>query len=107
MVARGDERAADFLREMLSHDLVVARKIEDMAGIREEIRIPFRGVSMMPKRRLEYENGSPVSLRNFLISHNRRYVITLIRITFFNSAQIISLLNEMRAMVDRFVADYN
>lgn len=31
-------RAADFLREMLSHDLVVARKIEDMVGIREETR---------------------------------------------------------------------
>lgn len=45
MVAREDERAVDFLREMLSHDLFVARKIENMAGIREETGISFRRVS--------------------------------------------------------------
>lgn len=41
MVAREGKRAVDFLREVLSHDLVVARKIEDMAGIREE-RLKYR-----------------------------------------------------------------
>lgn len=53
MVARESERAVDFLREVLSHDLVVARKIEDIAGIREETGILFRRVSMIPKRRSE------------------------------------------------------
>lgn len=41
--AREGERAVDFLREVLSHDLVVARKIENTAGISE--------------RRLEYRSG--------------------------------------------------
>lgn len=50
MVAREGERAVDFLREMLSHDLVVARKIEDMAGIREVAEIPFRRVSKRRRR---------------------------------------------------------
>jgi len=59
MVAREGERMVDFLREVLSHDLVVARKIEDMVGIREKTGIPFRRVSMMPKRRSEHKNGSP------------------------------------------------
>lgn len=83
MVAREGERAVDFLREVLSHDLVVARKIEDMAGIREETGIPFRRVSMMPKRRSEYKNGSPVPVRNFLINYKLRCEITLIRTTSF------------------------
>lgn len=55
MMAREGERAVDFLREMLSHDLVVARKIEDTGGIREETGIPYRRVSMMPKRRSDYK----------------------------------------------------
>lgn len=41
--AREGERAVDFLREVLSHDLVVARKIENTAGI--------------SGRRLEYRSG--------------------------------------------------
>ena len=60
MVAREGKRAVDFLREVLSHDLVVARKIEGMVGIREETGIPFQKVSMMPKRRSEHKNGSQV-----------------------------------------------
>lgn len=39
MVAREGERAlVDFLREVLSHDLVAARKVENTAGIREKER---------------------------------------------------------------------
>lgn len=37
MMVRESEQAVDFLREVLSHDLVVARKIENTAGIREKV----------------------------------------------------------------------
>lgn len=51
MVAREGERAVDFLREVLSHDLVAARKVENTAGIREETGMPLRRVSMTPQQR--------------------------------------------------------
>lgn len=85
--AREGERAVDFLREVLSHDLVVARKIENTAGI--------------SKRRLKYpesldecrsddrnKDRSPEQVLNSLIKLKPQYVIASY-IFFFHIARTI------------------
>lgn len=62
MVAREGERAVDFLREVLSHDLVAARKVENVR-LESERRPECRsGVFRWSKDR--NKDGSPTQTLN-------------------------------------------
>jgi len=63
---REGERAVDFLREVLSHDLVAARKIENTVRIRERVGIALWPVSMMPDR----DKNASLPRRGFRILHD-------------------------------------
>lgn len=82
--AREGERAVDFLREVLSHDLVVARKIENTARITKR-RLEYPESSDECRSEDRNKDRSPEQVLNSLIRHKLQYVIP--SYLFFHIAQ--------------------